>query len=195
MDAENIVKILTAAVAVIAPAASYLSDKLFDKRKSLASRHEKLKDFFHDGGDSQHPALRESSFAVAVGHEKIGARAIPVLLNQDEPLRFIRLYAPARSYLAINSSGTRLELVWLAKRTWVRRSLLLLGGGFYLIFVIFAVWVLLYRLPALAVAGAWMSLALNSLGALLFAAAGAWCLVTVSPLHWAKMLCDEQRKT
>jgi hypothetical protein len=195
MDADSIIKLLTGGVALLAPVAGKLSERVLNSRRSLGERHEGLKRFFLEGGEEQHPLLRESAFAVAMGHEKVSSSVIPLLLKQRDPLRFTRLYVASRDYLAPNADGTRFELIWLAKHSAVRRTLFGVGIAGYLLFVFFALWVALFQLPAVVAIGSWKQVVVSAMSAIISALAGVWCLVNASPLLWAKRLYDRQNET
>jgi hypothetical protein len=186
---------VTAVVVVLAPAAGHFSERLLGRQKLIERRLANLQNFFGAGGELQHPALREASFAVAVGHDRIGAKAIPLLLRQHEPSRFIRLYVRARAYLVPSEDGTKFNLDGLAKHASIRRTLFGLGFAAYLSLVFMAMYLVLFRMPSALSAGAWKPAAADGLLAVVFAGAGLWSLTNASHLHWAKQLFDRQRES
>lgn len=110
-------------------------------------QHEQLTTFFKAGGIHQHPILVEHSFGAVMGHTKLGASEIALLLRQTDPTNFIRSYMRVRTHLRPASSLDCFELSGTARHQALRISLTILGIIIYVIAALPAAYALLTKLP------------------------------------------------
>jgi hypothetical protein len=189
----ELLKYLSAVLAVLAPAFKLLLGTRAEKTQQLEDRHRRMKTFFEEGGTERHALLIESSFAAAVGHAKLTAAEVPMILRQRTPTQFMATYVQVRDYIGPNEDGSTFVLKSLAAVPSLRRILVALGVLSYVALLGSAVWLLFYLAPKLALAQSWANSIAMLVAALVFAAVGAWCLVGASHLVWASKLQASQR--
>lgn len=189
----EVLKYLSAALAILAPLFRLFPGRSIQRPKELEDRYQRIKNFFDEGGYERHPLLVEASFAAAVGHTKLNAVEIPLVLRQQRPTQFINSYVRVRDHLAPTEDGSKFELRAIAAKPRLRKSLVVLGLISYVTFMLAAVWLTFYAAPKLALVQSWSNLIAALFLALLFVAAGAYCLVGASRLHWAKKLEASQK--
>jgi hypothetical protein len=189
----EVLKYVSALLAVLAPLLKLFPGFTAKRPQELEEQYKRVKTFFDEGGAERHPLLVEMSFAAAVGHRKLNAVEIPLLLRQKKPSQFIDAYASVRDYLAPTKNGERFELRSIAAKDWLRKLLVAVGVALYAVFAVAVLWLLFYQAPKLALSQSWAALLAVISCALLFIAAAAYCLVAGSRLHWAKQLEASQR--
>lgn len=183
--------VLGGLAAITGAIAKYFHDGRIRPRRDLKARYLGIKAFFEDGGINVHPFLMECAFAAAIGHARLSAEDIPLVLRQKNPSSFISAYLSIRHYLAPNSNESRFELRGLAARPRLRNLAKYLGLGSYIVLVAASMW-LLYRSVEVAAAGAWSQFGGYLVLTFFFAALAAYCLIQASHLHWAVKLFDAQ---
>ncbi len=186
-------KYLSAGLAVLAPLFKLFPGRDIRRPKELEERYARIKSFFDDGGAERHALLVEAAFAAAVGHTKLNAVEIPLVLRQKQPTHFMDMYVRARGYLAPSEDGSQFELKSVAALAGLRGALVALGLGAYVLLVFAAVWLTFYFAPKMALAQSWGNFAGSLSIALLFSCAGAYCLIGASHLHWAAKLHSWQQ--
>lgn len=179
-------------VAVLAPIFKLLAGSGKYDTNQLDERYKRFKAFFENGGVAQHPILMESAFGAAIGHTKLDAKEIPLVLLQKKPTAFINTYLRVRSYLAPNELGTEFELKSIAANPLVRKAFVWGGVSLYVLFLGAASWMLLYLAPQLANKHNWSELFWSLVLAGMFAAFAIYCLVEASRPHWARELYTKQ---
>jgi hypothetical protein len=180
------------ALAVLTPVFKLFPGAGRDNVHHLEERHKCFKTFFDQGGAEQHPLLVESAFGAALGHTKLDAREIPLILRQPKPTAFINSYLRVRSYLAPNKDGSRFELQSLAARPFLRKIFITVGIVAYGLFFLTAIWMLLYLSPKLAMQQAWSQLTGSLVLSVFFAATAGYCLIEASRPYWAAKLFERQ---
>lgn len=121
--------------------------KSVSKSDEIKFRYERLRVFLSDGGANQQSLLVEQGFGAAMGHTKLTAPEIKVILNKDSPSNFIESYLKARNYIKLNNAGDGFELTSIASKP-IRRALSVWAGVlFYALFLIAAVWLLFSVIP------------------------------------------------
>ena len=161
-------------------------DRKFDERR------ERVKAFLAAYDERAHPILIEASFAAAMGHTKISAFELPILLRQRKPTQFIDLYAKVQDYLQPNECGTELELRSLAARAWLRNLLTWGGLAVYFAMAISTAVFGLYVLPDAVQASDWAKALSAMFNTFLFAGSALVVLIASGRLHWAAKLHDGQ---
>lgn len=191
----ELLKYLSAALAVLAPLFKIFPGRSSEGKKKLEERHSRIKAFFDEGGTERHAFLVESAFGAAMGHTKLSAVEIPIILRQKKPTQFMGIYLRVRVYLAPDKTGTTLELQSIAKHAHLRKTLVFLGFIVYVVLVCTAVWLLFYLAPRQISAQSWGNLLGTVSVAVLFSSAAAYCLMEASRLHWAAGLHSTQSAT
>lgn len=168
---EQIIKALGLVIGALVPAVNLLTGRYAQRPKHLQERYQAIKGFFDDGGVDRHPMLVEACFAAALGHAKLNAHEIALLVRQTKPMQFMAVYLRARDYMRPSDDGQRFMLNgWFAHKA-LRRGWILTGVLVYAILVAGALALLLYELPTLVSARAW-----SHLYALLMLAVAALCI-------------------
>lgn len=183
---------LSGLLAVLVPLLKSFLGRSPERSNELDDRFQRVKKFFDEGGVERHPLLVEASFASAVGHAKLDAREIRLVLRQPRPTRFIAAYVRVRDYLAPTKDGKKFELQALASHERLRKALVVAGVVLYVLFGFTAVGLTMYVAPRQALAQSWGHLTLALASAPLFVVTGALCLIGASKLHWAKELESKQ---
>ncbi len=185
-------KYVSAVVAVIAPAFKVLRSRGRDPARELEERDRRIEAFFEAGGSELSPLRMESAFGAAVGHTRLNAQEIPLILKQRKPTSFMASYLGVRDYLAPTLDGRRFELRSIAARPRLRQTLSVAGFFLYGLFGFASVWLLFYLAPKLAASHSWMQFSLTIVLAPIFAFTGGYILLVASRPHWAKRLFDSQ---
>jgi hypothetical protein len=95
----EMLKFVSGSIAVLAPVIKLFFGKRPDRGRELEERSARIKAFYEEGGLDLQPLRMESAFAAAMGHSRLDAREIPLLLRQKKPTSFIttvRLNGPRR---------------------------------------------------------------------------------------------------
>lgn len=190
----EVLKYISAILVVLAPLLKLFPGRTGQRQpREFEERYQRIQAFFEAGGVERHPFLVEAAFAAAVGHSKLNAIEIPLVLRQPRPTQFMNTYVRVRDYLAPTQDGLRFELRSIASLTRLRKILVGVGVLMYLVFMLAAVWLAFHAAPKLILSQSWSSLVGAFSFAALFAAAAAWCLVGASRLHWAARLEARQQ--
>ena len=185
-------KYVSAVLAVVAPAFKVFRSRGRDSARELEERDGRIKAFFEAGGSELNPLRMESAFGAALGHTRLSAQEIPLILRQRKPTSFMASYLSVRDYLAPSPDGQRFELRSIAAHPRLRQALSVAGFILYVLFALASVWSLFYLAPKLAVSHAWTQFGLTIVLAAMFAFMGGYILFATSHLHWAKKLFESQ---
>lgn len=188
----DLLKYVTAVLAVIAPAFRVFQNRGRDSARELEERDERIKAFYEAGGSELSPLRMESAFGAAMGHIRLNAQEIPLILRQRRPTSFMASYLRVRDYIAPGHDGCRFELRSIAARPRLRQTLCGAGFVLYALFGFASVWLLFYLAPKLALSRAWIQFGLTLVLSVIFAITGGYILYAASHLHWAKKLFDDQ---
>lgn len=193
---DDLIELLKA-LAPIAGVALAAGKMLFpegDGRESrkFEERRDRIKEFLSAYDERAHPFVIEASFAAAIGHSKISAIELPILLRQRKPTEFIAVYANVQDYLASNAEGTQLQLRSLASNKWVRRPLVIMGVLLYLFMAGAACFFGLYVLPDAFATRSWSKGFSSMFYPTVFAATAWYILAGSSRLQWAAKLHRDQ---
>ena len=189
---DEILKIFGAVVALLIPFLKPSTGPLIGRHKKLEERHRRLRQFFDEGGTRRPALLVESSFGAALGHLKLTATEISILLRQSRPTVFIATYLRVRGHLIIDATGTKFVLRGVAACTWGRRTLVALGLVVYAFFFLAAGWVAFYLAPPYFKQGDWGNVAACLLLVAFLVYIAGYALVLSSRLYWAVVVCGWQ---
>lgn len=191
---EQIVKPLTLLIGTLAPVLKSFFGHMANRTRHLDVRYSRIKTFFDDGATARHPLLVEASFASAVGHSKLNAHEIELVLRQPRPTGFMTSYLRARDYVGPTEAGDQFELRGIAKHDAWRKTLVVLGIAIYILLAGPAIWTILYVIPMKAFSQQ-LPLALATMGFCSLAIALACiALMGSAKLHIAATLFKRQVK-
>ena len=131
---------------VVAPGLKFLLGSR-GSAKSLEDRYSRIERFFQ--GAHELPGLRmEAAFGAVLGHLKLSAIEIPLLLRQREPTQFIERYLQVRHYLGAKVDGESFVLRSAAARPVWRNTVRAVSFAFYILFAAVAGWLVIFGVPA-----------------------------------------------
>jgi len=160
--------------------------------KNLNDQLSRVERFFHSGGTDLPPLLMEHAMGAAMGHLKLSAQEIPLILKQREPTQFIERYLQVKSYLRPDVASAKFVLKSAASSSlWggiVRWLLFFLYG----VFAGTSMWILLYRLPSLISSFDWLNTIFSFLISLIFGASAWFFLIEGRRITWALQLHASQ---
>lgn len=156
--------------------------------KSLEDRYSRIERFFELGAHEL-PGLRmEAAFGAVLGHLKLSAIEIPLLLRQREPTRFIERYLQVRHYLGPKVDGASFELRSAAVRPAWRNIVRAVSFACYVLFAGVAGWLVIFGVPALLDQSQWLRAAGALALATLFACAAWLSIIEGRRISWAIQL-------
>lgn len=194
-DWIEVLKYLSSIVAVLAPLPKVFLPRGSERKRKLQDRDRLITKFYDEGGVELPPFRREAALGAALGHTRLTASEIPLILSQKNPTSFIASYLKARGNLSPSSDGSKFELRSVAAKPCLRRVLQTLGVLLYFLLAISALWLLFSVAPKVALTGDWSRLAKTLMLAFLVAFAAIVLLIESAGLYWAAKLYAEQRKT
>jgi len=153
--------------------------------KNLEDRYSRVERFFHCGGPELSPLLMESAFGSALGHLRLTAIEIPLVLKQREPTRFMERYLQVQQYIGPNADGTAFVLRSAAASHIWCNVVRLLSLGLYVAFAAAAGWLGLFGAPSLLAAAKWLPAIGATLLSVLFAVAAWLSIVEGRRITWA----------
>jgi hypothetical protein len=190
----EVLKYVSGVLAILAPLAKqFFGASMLRRPKELEERFERIKRFFDEGGIERHPLIVEASFAAAIGHTRLNADEIRILLRQRKPTQFIGSYVRVRDYLSPSADGMRLELQSVAAVPALRWLFIFAGVLLYAAFVGAGLWLTFWIAPQEVKARAWSGVALTLSLAVMFGGVAFFCLGGAGHLYIAKRL--EARQT
>lgn len=153
---DNALEWLKALGVVVVTVIGYFKRHLLDRRgRTLERRYLAFKALLQEGVEKLHPLLLEAGMASALGHSRLNAKAIRLLLCQDSPLQSMERYLRGSGYVMLAPDGSHFESTVVIRKTWIRRTL---ATGVFLVYVVFAIsalWLLMYGMPQLMQGGKW----------------------------------------
>lgn len=142
--------------AVVITVFGYLKRHLVNRRgRALERRYLALKALLDEGVEKLHPLLLEAGVAAALGHSRLSAKAIRLLLCQDSPLQAMDRYLRGSGYVTLARDGSHFESTFMIRTASIRKTLAAGVFLFYMIFAMAALWLLMYLMPQLLQSGKW----------------------------------------
>lgn len=188
----ELLKLFAGILSVVIPAITLWFSQRTPRQRELEDRARRLQTFFHDGGVDLPPILMEATFGGALGHLKLNANEIPIVLRQKAPTQFLQKYLDVREYLEPSEDGSRLVLKSIAASSSGNLVFRWVALFFYSIFAMSAMWLLFEHIPVLVSKSSWMQ-AFGTLMLILLFAGMAWhFLIMARRVSWALQLYRTQ---
>ena len=191
---EQLVEVLKQVALVMAVAASAVKLLLgwALPPKNLEERYSRVERFFQCGGLELPPLLMEAALGAALGHLKLSAAEIPLILKQSEPTRFLERYLQIQQYLGPNAGRTAFVLRSTAASPFWRNLVRLVSVVVYVVFAAVAGWLGLFGIPILLAKASWFPAAGAGALCLLFALAAWFSIIEGRRVTWAIQLQASQ---
>ena len=134
----------------------YLKRHLVNRRgRALERRYLALKALLDEGVEKLHPLLLEAGIAAALGHSRLSAKAIRLLLCQESPLQAMDRYLRGTGYVTLARDGSHFEPTLMTRTSSIRKTSAVGAFLLYMVFAMAALWLLMYLMPELLQSGKW----------------------------------------
>jgi hypothetical protein len=163
--------------------------------KNLEERYSRIARFFQCDGLNLPPLLMEAALGAALGHLKLSATEIPLVLKQREPTRFLDRYLQVQQYLAPNVSGTAFILRSIAASLFWRNFVRICLTIFFVPFALGSSWLAFFSIPMLMTKESWFQAVGAGALCIVFAVAAWVFFVESRRITWAVQLQASQRAT